>query len=95
MSSTSTNSTLPVISVRIGSNHGSNDAIISFYLTRGITVIGGSVGAYNGALLHAADQYNAVKSIQEDIMGLENAREIGRKMAQMLIVKEKINNQGE
>ncbi|MEL7610141.1 MAG: flavodoxin family protein [Bacillota bacterium] len=72
---------------RNGGQEKTNDALIAFLMTMGITTISGPAGAYNGALLHAYDQYRAVETVMEDTAGLENARAIARKMARMLLKK--------
>jgi len=65
---------------RNGGQEQTINAILGFYYTQGIMTVSGGLGTYHGASVWSKDK--KALGAQEDLEGLENARKIGRKVAE-------------
>lgn len=72
---------------RNGGQESTINAINGFYNTQGITPVNGAMGIYAGASVWSKDQ--GMAGAEADEVGMENCRNIGRKVAEMAkIMKE-------
>jgi multimeric flavodoxin WrbA len=82
--STKVGGAIAVGGTRNGGQECTINNILGFYHTQGILVVNGGLGVYNGGSVWSQDK--KAQGAEEDLIGMQNARVIGRKVAETAVL---------